>query len=207
MNVTKIEAAEKTKYKVYIDGQFVFALYKGELSRYQLKEAREVSAELYQEIKDKVIIKRAKLRAMHLLDGMSRTESQLRIKLKQNDYTDDVIDAAIDYVKGFGYINDENYVRSYILNKQSLKSKREIHAALVNKGIASKVIDQLMEEYHEGQGEQKAIKAIAEKKRYNPETASPQEKQKMYAYLARKGFRYDDIRQVLQVSEWKEENI
>ena len=32
MVVTRVEAVTKTKYKVYVDGQFAFILYKGELS-------------------------------------------------------------------------------------------------------------------------------------------------------------------------------
>ena len=34
MAVTRVEAVTKTKYKVYVDGQFAFILYKGELSRF-----------------------------------------------------------------------------------------------------------------------------------------------------------------------------
>ena len=41
MTVTKTEAVTKTRYKVYIDGQFAFVLYKGELSRYHVKEGAE----------------------------------------------------------------------------------------------------------------------------------------------------------------------
>mgnify|MGYP007008335529 CR=1 FL=1 len=38
MIVTRVEAVTKTKYKVYVDGQFAFILYKGELSRYHIAE-------------------------------------------------------------------------------------------------------------------------------------------------------------------------
>ena len=47
MTVTRIEAVTKAKYKVYIDGQFVFVLYKGELSRYRLAEGSLIEEEVY----------------------------------------------------------------------------------------------------------------------------------------------------------------
>ena len=47
-----------------------------------------------------------------------------------------------------------------------------------------------------------AIRRLAEKKHYDPERSTPQEKQKICAYLVRKGFRYEDVRQVIQVSDW-----
>ena len=82
MTVTKIEPLSKTRYKVYLDGQFAFTLYKGELSRYHIAEESVIEDDIYDSLR-LIVIKRAKLRAMHLLSDMGRTESQLRTKLKQ----------------------------------------------------------------------------------------------------------------------------
>ena len=94
MYVTKIEPVTKTKYKVFIDGQFAFVLYKGELSRYHIAQDTEVDERLVSQILSEIVLKRAKLRAMHLLTDMDRTESQLRTKLKQGLYPDDIIEQA-----------------------------------------------------------------------------------------------------------------
>ena len=95
MTVTKIEPVTKTRYKVYVDGQFAFVLYKGELSRYHIAEDSELEEKTYQSIRKEIILKRAKLRAMHLLNDMGRTESQLRTKLLRNDYPSDIVEEAI----------------------------------------------------------------------------------------------------------------
>ena len=73
MTVTKLDAVTKTKSKVFLDGQFAFVLYKGELARYGIKEGAQIEEENYREVLEKVVIKRAKLRAMHLLEDMDRT--------------------------------------------------------------------------------------------------------------------------------------
>ena len=75
MQVTKVEALTKTKWKVELDGQFAFVLYKKEISRFGIEVNGELSEELYEQIKKNVVLKRAKLRAMHLLTDMARTES------------------------------------------------------------------------------------------------------------------------------------
>ena len=98
MTVTKIEPLSKTRYKVYLDGQFAFTLYKGELSRYHIAEESVIEDDIYDSLR-LIVIKRAKLRAMHLLSDMGRTESQLRTKLKQGGYAEDAVEAAIRYVK------------------------------------------------------------------------------------------------------------
>jgi hypothetical protein len=92
MIVTRIETVTKTKFRVYIDGQFAFVLYKSELSRYHIKENEEVTEAVFRLLKEEVVLKRAKLRAMHLLNDMDRTEEQLITKLKHNDYTDYIIE-------------------------------------------------------------------------------------------------------------------
>ena len=202
MTVTKIEPVTKTRYKVYVDGQFAFVLYKGELSRYHIAEDSELEEKTYQSIRKEIILKRAKLRAMHLLNYMGRTESQLRTKLLRNDYPSDIVEEAIAYVKSFGYINDAEYTRSFIENRKEKKSKKEIYAALCQKGLPKDLIETALEECYADDDSIAAIEAIVRKKKFDPKSTDYKEMQKMMGYLVRKGFRYDDIRQVIQVSEW-----
>lgn len=202
MTVTKLEPVTKTMYKVYLDGQFAFTLYKGELSRYHIAVDGELDEEVYQSIRTEVVLKRAKLRAMHLLSDMGRTESQLRTKLEQGGYTSDIVEAAIAYVKSFGYVNDMEYARSFIESRKDKKSQKEIYAALCQKGITKEEIEQVFKECYESNDSRAAIEGIIRKKKFDPKTADYAERQKISGYLMRKGFRYEDVRQVIQVSEW-----
>ena len=202
MQITDIKSVSKTKFKVYLDGQFAFTLYKGELFRYRIQEDGELSEEVYQEIREKVVLKRAKLRAMHLLNDMDRTESQLRIKLLNGDYPADSVDEALAYVKSFGYINDESYIRRFIESKKNSKSKKEIYALLMKKGVDMEQVQEILSEYYGAEDSLNAIRDLLRKKRYDPKSATDQETRKIYGYLARKGFGYEDIRQVIQINEW-----
>ena len=194
MVVTNIESITKTKYRVYIDDEFAFVLYKGELFKYQIRKEEEISEETIERVKVEVLIKRAKLRAMHLLNAMPRTEQQLREKLTQNEYPEDVVETAISYVKSFGYINDEAYVRNFIISKKNSKSKREIVMLLGQKGLRGEIVDLIVEEMYAEESELETIKEIMRKKRWNPSEMEEKEKQKMFGYLMRKGFSYEEIR-------------
>ena len=202
MTVTKVEAVTKTRYKVYLDDQFAFVLYKGELTRFHVAVGNELDEESYRKIRGEIILKRAKLRALHLLNDMSRTEVQLRQKLKLGGYPDDIVEEAIAYVKSFGYVNDAAYARNFIESRKEKKSQKEIYAQLCQKGLDRDEIDQAFEECYGRDDARSAIAAILEKKKYNPETADMTETRKIMGYLTRKGFSYEDIRQVIQVSEW-----
>ena len=47
MVVTKIEMLTKIKYKVYLDEEFAFVLYKGELSHYRIAEGTILEEAVY----------------------------------------------------------------------------------------------------------------------------------------------------------------
>ena len=200
MIVTKIEAVTKTKFKVYVDEQFAFMLYKGELLRFGIVAGNEITQETIDKINKEIILKRVRLRAMHLLNQMDRTEQQLRTKLKQNGYTDIMIDQALAYVKSFGYINDAGYARRFIMGRMNKKSRKEIFAALSQKGLDKNVIEEAMEECYEEHSETEAILDLVRNKKFCMEEAEYKEKEKKYGYLMRKGFSYESIRQALQVS-------
>ena len=208
MVVTKVEMLTKIKYKVYLDEEFAFVLYKGELSHYRIVEGNLLEEDTVQEILQKVICKRAKLRAMHLLEDMDRSESALREKLRQGLYPPEAVEAAISYVKSFGYLDDARYAENFVQSRKASKSRREILYQLCQKGVSREIAQQVVEgcAYEQrkpvlcfdGQGETEAILKIIEKKRVDLRTATPEQMQKLYGHLARKGFRYEDIRQVIQ---------
>ena len=106
MIITGIAPVTKTRYQVFLDGQPAFCLYKGELSRYHLTEGGSLDEEVYQRICQETLLRRAKLRAMHLLNQMGRTKAQLRKKLLDGGYPEEVVDDAMAYVSSFGYVND-----------------------------------------------------------------------------------------------------
>ena len=68
----------------------------------------------------------AKNQALRFLEVMDRTESELRKKLKDKDYSDDEVNEAIDFVKSYNYINDERYARIYIESSRNKKSRKKI---------------------------------------------------------------------------------
>lgn len=187
MTVTKIEPFGKERSRVYIDEELAFVLYRGELSRYEIKEGCGLSEDTYWEIMETVLAKRAKLRCMNLLKSMDRTEFQLRQKLVQGDYPKEIIDEALAYVKHYGYVNDVAYAERYIDSRQEKESRPEITRALRQKGIAKDIIEAAFEE-REPVDEETLICRWMEKKHMEPGTASPKEKQKMYMFLMRKGF-------------------
>lgn len=201
MRVTQIVELSKSRSKVYIEQEFAFVLYKGELRLYHVKEGEALSEENYNTIMQEVLPKRAKLRAMNLLKSREYTTAQLRTKLKQGFYPDAVIEEALEYVASFHYTDDLRYAYDFINYNVSKKSRRRIEQDLQNKGIPGDTIERAWSEWQEQGGEQDEQSMIAEllrKKQYDPLSADYKEQQKMYSFLMRKGFAGEQINKALR---------
>ena len=192
MLITKLEYLNiKSKVRVYIDYEYAFLLYQNDLRRNKLEENIELSEILYEDILQNTVYRRAKQKTIAILKYMDRTEQELRQKLMLEEYPPTIIDKTIDYIKGYGYIDDERYASNYVRFKKEIKSKFQIQNHLYQKGIAKDIINLVMENEYESD-EVALLKAI-KKKTDHPELLDPDKKQKLIASLCRKGFHYEEI--------------
>lgn len=197
MQIIRIAELDKKRIKVVLEDRTYFPLYKAEQRRYDLTEGKEISREQFQEIRDEILIKRARKRTMHLLERMDRTEAQLRDKLRQGYYPEDVIEDAIAYVKSYHYVDDLRYAQNYVRSRKGQKSQRKLQMELLAKGVSKQKIQQALEEEYQQENEQELILRWIEKKQYCAQEADLKEKHRMYQFLLRKGFQSDDILHVL----------
>ncbi|MBD5516313.1 MAG: regulatory protein RecX [Lachnospiraceae bacterium] len=200
MLVTQISEVSKSRCRVYLDGQFAFVLYKGELRRFQIKVDEELPEESYREIMTEILPKRAKLRSMNLLQSRDYTRRQLADKLEQGDYPQECIEEAIAYVESYGYIDDKRYARDFIEYNLASKSRTRIETDLMRKGIGKEIIREAFDELDDlgvKQDELALACDLLRKKKYCADTATGQEQQKMYGFLYRRGFRHDIISKAL----------
>lgn len=204
MKVTAFEELSASRSKVYIDGEFAFVLYKGELRSYRLRAGEEIAQKDYDEIMKEVLPKRAKLRAMNLLAKREYTERQLRDKLKAGYYPQRVIEEALAYVAGFHYTDDLRYACDYIMGHEDTRSRRRIEQDLLGKGIDRDVLEQAWSRWEEQGGRQDEaamIQALLKKRGYDVEKAERKERQRTYSFLVRKGFSGDAVRKALKTED------
>lgn len=204
MKKIRIEPITKIKFRIYLDEQFAFVLYKTELSRYKLKDEMEIEKSTVDRILEEAVLKRAKQKAMKLLQDADRTKNELRERLIRAEFPEEITDKAISYVESFGYLDDKRYVENFVLSKKGRKSRKEIYAELYRKKVDMELVDSILEDRYEEEDTQEAIRKILEKKKYRFSEATTQEKNKICSYLARKGFGYGDIRKAMEIQEWFE---
>ena len=103
-------------------------------------------------------------------------------------------------MKSYGYVDDCRYAGDFITYNLDRKSRTRMEQDLMRKGISKDTIRTVFEELEEqgtSQDEGAMIRRLLEKKKYDPQTATGQEKQRMYAFLYRRGFRAEVISRAL----------
>lgn len=129
---------------------------------------------------------------------MDRTEAQLREKLLKAEFEPELVEQAIDYVKSYGYLDDERYVRNYIDYRKDQKSRRQLEQELCfRKGVPPELIRKVYEEL-EPADEKAMIRKVLEKKHYDASEWDEKQRQRLIASLVRKGFRAGDILSVMR---------
>ena len=197
MRIQEISPCKNKKYKILLEDGFSFVLYKGEKDRYSLEEGGELSGELWLEIRNGILAKRAKKRALYLLEKIDRTEKQLRDKLTESGYPKDLVEEAVEYVRSYHYIDDGRYARNYIRFRQESKSRLLLKNELLQKGVSSQIIEEaLEEEYH--MDPEELIRSWLVKKGCPKSGEDPAKERKICQFLLRKGFAWEDIRRSME---------
>jgi regulatory protein len=205
MVVTQLEEIGQSKVNVYIDGDYAFLLYQKDIEKFGLIEGCEIASKIYEEIIEDTVFRRAKQKALAIPKFMDRTEQELRIKLTDAGYPENIVNRTISYIYEYGYLNDERYTITYVRSRMNTKSKLVIKTELLHKGIAKELVDRILQEEYENHEENEepedaeliAIRKAVAKKTKALDTLSSEDKQKLIASLYRKGFDIGKIKQIV----------
>ncbi len=185
MIITKLDKVGTKQVRLFFDEEKYCLLYYNEVRRLGFHEKDEVGQQEFEEL-NKLLLHRAKLKAMSLLKYQDRTRKELKDRLMRAEFPEFITEGAIAYVESFGYINDEEYVRRYMEYKAGTKSRIQIKMDLRKKGIGTEILERIFDEYEyeeDGVLEEQVQKRIRQKGSVTKENF-----QKYYGYFARKGF-------------------
>lgn len=206
MTVTELVPADRKRRKVFIDGEYAFSLYNQELYKYGIEEGAVLDEKIYSEINEQLIPKRVRARTLYILKNSQKTEKQLLDKLIEGGYSPRHASIGVEYAKSFGYIDDYRYAQYYVEISCKGRSRRDIEQRLLHRGIARDIIHQVIDEFLP-EDEDEAIWAALRRKAVDADNVGEldwEQKNKLYAYLIRKGFSAHGVGRILQSDRYVE---
>jgi len=152
-----------------------------------LNRKEELSREEY----SRVIYLASLAKALFLLSRRDYSQKEMlqKLKMKFREYV--IVEEVVEKIVARGFINDLDYAR--VMIERSHESKRKLEYQMSMKGISREVISEAFGETEHDEREEirKQLKKVAKR-----------EKDKQIAYLMRKGFKYEDIREVMRESDY-----
>lgn len=196
MNLEKINFSDKYNLVILtIEGED-FSISYNMYNDLNLSIDQDINFTIYKVILAEDQFNEAKNMALSKISYSQKTSFEIEKSLKDNNFTNDSISRVIDFLNEYGLIDDELYVKSYVSDKHNISrwSKNKIRYSLRAKNIADSLIEDNLSEISDEQEYGKAYN-FAKKKTRND--YSDKNKQKVYRYLASKGFEFDIINKVI----------
>lgn len=215
MKITKISVAVKnsSRINIFVDDEFSFSLTLDQLADAKLKTGDEITAPEIE--KYKTLSEYGKLYFYTLEWVLARPRSvketrdhlgkkqQVRLfsakinsthaktKKSGKPFPDEFIDQIIADLVAKKYLDDRNFVRFFLENRNATKgsSTKRLKLELMKKGVDSRLIEEFLSEFRNDETE--IIKIINKKRhKYSDE--------KLIQYLLRQGFDFELVRSALE---------
>ena len=120
----------------------------------------------------------------------------METKLSGDGYPKEVINRVTEFLKEYRLIDDRVYTENFIRMNQEKKSRRQIAFELQQKGVDRQDISRILE--GSAQDDLAAARNLLKKRLRTADLSDLKEKNRLGAYLGRRGFSYDVIRRVMQ---------
>ena len=200
MIITEIKRKGKSElYYIYTDDELYGFLQAEFIVKHKLKTGLEIDRQELDKIKVQSDRLSCAAKALNYVSKMIKSEFQVRQYLKKSGFMDEAIDEAIEKLKSYGYINDEQVAIFVVQSLEKRKGKNFIRQDLLQKGIKKEQIERLLDNLS---GQDETCLEVAKKwlkTRVLP--LSQNDKAKLYRFLVGKGFEFDMVRRVLSKIE------
>ena len=192
MQVVNINYSKsKEVFEVVFEDETKLLLNYNIFEKYKVSVDMDFSEDEILEMKYFSDIERAKSRAINYISGKLKTKYEVRLKLKENGFAEDVIDKVLDILEKEEYLNDKVYCEIFIEDKKKLNGygKNKIKSLLIQKGISKNIFEDFLNEFEYDEEFDNALKmGIKKLELLSNEEDNFKKKQKIINYLTYRGF-------------------
>ena len=201
--ITGIEQQKKNpdRVNIFLDDQFALGLYK--IVAFHLKIGDILDEASVKKLEAEDTKEDAYQKALRFLSYRPRTEYEVRSRLRKYEFSDLVIESIIETLLEKEYLDDQKFAEDWVENRTALhpRGKRLLQIELRKKHVDEEKIQTVLETIVD---EEKLVRSTAQKycSRLNG-LDKVSYKKRLYGFLARRGFSYEDIKPIVD-ELWEE---
>ena len=188
------------RVSVFLDGEYAFGL--ARIVAAWLEVGQELSDEKIAQLRAEDEREVAYQRALRLIQYRPRSENEIRQLLKRHATPEESAEEVIERLKQSGLIDDTGFAQTWVENRADLRprSRRALAYELSRRGIDAQVIEQSLTAIDD---DAMAYQAAQRPARKHKDLEWNDFRQKMYRYLAQRGFNYEASAQAI-AKVWQE---
>lgn len=192
----EVQKRNKNRINVYIDGEFYCAMEALSAVKFGIKTGAEVDTnKLQQTIFDSEVSVAFNKCIDYLARGL-KTVARMRQYLNGKGYSPQVVDAVVDKLLYYKYLDDERYATMYVEQHSRTKGARRLKQELLQKGITKSQAEEHCGDREEDNADN--IQRLADKYMRN-KLADLQTLVKLQRYLLSRGYNYDEVASVINL--------
>jgi regulatory protein len=195
--ITALQAQKRNpqRINIYLDGEFAFGL--SRFAAAWLQVGQELSEEKVNELQVVDAQEVAYQRALNFLSYRPRSEAEIRKNLLKHAVPDEVAEEVIERLRQNGLVDDRQFAQTWVENRSEFRPRGRCALAieLRQKGIGGETIDEVLREVDE---HELALRAAQQQIRKYNGLERNEFRQKLGAFLARRGFSYGVAAPVFQ---------
>ncbi|MGI8642769.1 MAG: regulatory protein RecX [Thermomicrobiales bacterium] len=194
----KPQARDPERVNVYIDEQFAFGMGSQISLDMGLRLGEQLDAARIAALRAADDIGKATNAALNLLAMRPRSIREIRDRLRQKDYAPEAIDAAIEKLEGWNYVDDADFARFWVENRVTHRprGRRLLAQELWQKGIDRETAAEALEDSDLDE-HQAALDIARSKMRSYAGLERAVVYRRLGGLLGRRGFGYDIVKPVL----------
>jgi regulatory protein len=192
ISAIKTQKKHPERCSIYLDGNYAFSLTRDQLAEFGLVVGQEVAQTELEKYRNDSAYGKLRDSFLRWLAIRWRSEYEILTYLKRKTEDELLQERVYDFATEHGYVDDEKFANMWAEYRVRSKpiSRRRLQAELRQKRIDQAIISNVLDDLEHS--DQAALRKLVERKR----NRYP-DQEKLKAYLARQGYNYEDIRQVL----------
>ena len=203
MIITKIEKQKRNKnrWSIYTNDEFAVGVSQDTLLNFGLRINDEITEDTIKKLVEYDEYVFAKKGILDFLSYRIRSTAEIREKLRSKNISPRTSEKVMENLRELGLINDEEFavqlIQSYI-SKNPL-GRKVILQKLFQKGVPKQICEKVLENIFSSLNEKEL--AYSNFKKYFPKLRTKdinQKKKKVFDFLARKGFDFDIINEIIK---------
>lgn len=193
------QVRDPDRVSVFIDGTFALGIARDVADAFGLYKDQVLDESLLADLVARNQVHQATSAALNFLAYRPRSEGEIRRKLQQRSFHDSTIEQVLVKLRDLHYVNDEDFARRWIENRNAHRPRgaRLLAQELKSKGIQPDIMAEALGEA----GLDEAADALAlarQRSRQLHDLDQQVRERRLTGFLARRGYGFDVIRATLE---------